>query len=74
MVTTIQISEELQGKLKARKISDNESYEDVIRDLIEDSEELSEEAKKMINKAEEDVKKGRVYSLSKVKKELKLNV
>ena len=74
MVKTIQISEELQSKLKARKISDNESYEDVIRDLIEDSEELSEEAKKMINKAEEDVKKGRVYSLSKVKKELKLNV
>ena len=74
MVTTIQISEELQTKLKERKMSDNESYEDVILDMIEDSAELSEETKRLIKKSEEDVKKGRVYSLSHIKKELKLDV
>lgn len=46
MVTTIQISEKLQEKLKKRKLYDNESYEEVIWDLLEDSMELSEETKK----------------------------
>ncbi len=72
MATTIQISEELQVMLKDRKISDNESYEDVILGLLEDSAELSEETKKSIKQAEEDAKNGRVYSLSEVKKELGL--
>jgi len=48
MVTTIQISERLQEKLKKRKMYDSESYEDIIWDLLEDSMELSEETKKHI--------------------------
>jgi predicted transcriptional regulator len=70
MATTISISQELLSKLKERKMYDKESYEEVIWDALEDSMELSEETKKRIKLAEEDVKAGRVYSLEDVKKEL----
>jgi len=69
-ITTIQISKELLEELKSRKMYDKESYEDVIRDLLEDSMELSEETKKRIKLAEEDIKAGRIYSIEDVKKEL----
>ena len=70
--TTIQISKELQSKLEARKMYAKESYEEVIMDIIEDTMELSEETKKSINKAEKEIKEGKVYTLSQVKKELGL--
>lgn len=70
MATTISISQELLSKLKERKMYDKESYEEVIWDALEDSMELSEETKKRIKLAEEDIKAGRVYSLEDVKKEL----
>ena len=41
--TTIQISKDLLQDLKSRKMYDKESYEDVIRDLLEDTMELSEQ-------------------------------
>ncbi len=69
MATTIQISEELQSKLSKRKIVDRETYEEIIWDLLEDTMELSEETKKDIAEAREDIKKGRVYTLGQVKKE-----
>ena len=69
MATTIQISEELQSKLSKRKIFDRETYEEIIWDLLEDTMELSEETKKEIAEAREDIKKGRVYTLNQVKKE-----
>lgn len=69
-VTTIQISERMKEELKTRKLFDSESYEEVIRDLIEDSLEISEETKKEIAKAEEDIRKGRVYTIKQVKKKL----
>jgi len=68
--TTISVSQELLSKLKERKMYDKESYEEVIWDALEDSMELSEETKKRIKLAEEDIKAGRVYSLENVKKEL----
>lgn len=46
--TTIQIIKELLEKLKARKISEKESYEDVSWDLMEDTMDLSEETKRNI--------------------------
>ena len=70
MATTISVSQELLSKLKERKMYDKESYEEVIWDALEDSMELSEETKKRIKIAEEDIKAGRVYSLENVKKEL----
>ena len=69
MVTTIQISEELQSKLANRKMFERETYEEIIWDLLEDTMELSEETKKDIAEAREDIKKGRVYTLDQVKKE-----
>ena len=74
MDTTIQVSKELLEKLKNMKIGEKESYEDLIWDLIEDRMELSEETKRSIAKAEEDIKKGKVHKWEDVKKELKINV
>jgi len=70
--TTIQISTELKEALTKMKIFKNESYEEIIWDLIDDRKELSDETLKNIAEAEEDIKAGRVYSLEEVKKELGL--
>ncbi len=72
MTTTIQISEKLQEKLKNRKLYDNESYEDIIWDLLEDSMELSEETKKNILQAQKEIKEGKGKSIEQVRKELGL--
>ena len=71
--TTIQISRELKEALEARKIIANESYEEVIVDLIEDTKELSEETKKSLESAREDIKKGRLFALEQIKKEFNLH-
>jgi predicted transcriptional regulator len=71
--TTIQISRELQKRLEARKLVANESYEEVIEDLIEDTMELSEETKRDIAEAEKDIKAGRVFTLEQIKKEFNLH-
>jgi len=72
MVTTIQISEQLQKELRKRKINPKDSYEDIIWDILEDTMELSEETKKRIAVAEEQIRKGQVYTLEQVKKRLRL--
>ena len=70
--TTIQISKELLELLKERKMYDNESYEDVIRDLLEDTMELSEQTLENIKQSEEDIKHGRIKTLKEVEKRLGL--
>ncbi len=70
MATTIQISNDLLEELKSRKLYAKESYEEVIWDLIEDTMELSEETKKNIAIAEQQVKEGKVHTLEEVKREL----
>lgn len=70
--TTIQVSKDLIEELKKRKMYSNESYEDIIWDLLEDTMELSEQSKKNIAESLEDIKAGRVYTLDEVKKELGL--
>ena len=72
MVTTIQVTSKLLTKLKQMKMYDNESYEDVVWDLIEDSMELSEETKKHIAQSEKEIKEGKTVSLEEIKKKLKL--
>ena len=62
----------LQHKLKERKLSDNESYEDVIWDLMEDTLELSEETKKELVTARQDIRAGKGITHAQLKKELKL--
>jgi len=72
MVTTIQISEKLHTELNGRKLTDSETYETVIWDLIEDTMELSEETKKDILESEKEIRAGKTHSLEEVKKELGL--
>lgn len=72
MVTTIQISENLQQELVDKKLFDKESYEEVIWNLIEDTKEISEETKKDIEKARADIKAGKFYTHEQVKKRLGL--
>ena len=68
--TTIQLSTETKAKLDKMRVSKRDTYNDIIENLIEDSMELSDEAKKDIEEALEDYKQGRVYSMADVKKDL----
>lgn len=72
MVTTIQITEKLQKELAKKKLHDNETYEEVIWDMIEDTLEISEETKKEIEQARADFKAGKFYTHEQVKKKLGL--
>ncbi len=72
MVTTIQVSEELKEKLSLRKMSEKDSYEEVIWDLLEDTLELNEQTKKEIAKAKKEFADGKYKTLEQVKKELGL--
>lgn len=72
MVTTIQVSDSLKRELTNRKLNDNETYEEIIWDMLEDEKELSEETKKNILESEKDIKEGRVKTLKQIKLELGL--
>ena len=54
------------------RFSNNETYEEIIWDLIEDRLELSEETKRNIEKSREEIKQGKVHTLVEVKKKLGL--
>jgi predicted CopG family antitoxin len=70
--TTIQISNETLERLKALKNFERQSYDDILINLIENIEEetLSEEEIDDIKIALEEVKRGEVYPIEKVAKEL----
>lgn len=70
MATTIQVSEQLMGQLKEKKLYDKESYEEVIWDLLEDSIEVNEQTRRELAQARAEIRSGKVHSLAKVKKEL----
>ena len=74
METTIQISTQLRDTLQTRKLSDSESYENVILNLVEDCMEISEQTKEEIEESRKQVKQKKVKNLSQIKKELGLNV
>ena len=71
--TTIQISQDLLKVLRARKLYDNESYEDIIWNMLEDTMELSEQTKRNIAKAQAEIKAGKYYTLEQVKEKLGYN-
>jgi predicted CopG family antitoxin len=70
MVTTIQISEDLQNELANRKMFTRETYEEVIWDLLEDTKELSIETKLEIEEARAQIRAGHFSTLEDVRKEL----
>ena len=72
MATTIQVSEKLQDTLKRKKLYDKESYEEVIWNLVEDSQEVNAETKQEIEQARADIKAGKFFTHEQVKKRLGL--
>ncbi len=71
MYTTIKISDVLKKKLDTIKISDGESYEEVIEDLVEDHLALNPEFVKAIEKARAEVREGKVVTLAELKARMK---
>lgn len=75
MVTTIQLEERVKNKLEEMKLYPRETYSSIIERLIQlyaEEEELSPQTIKNIERALEDVKKGRVHSTKEVKKRLRI--
>ena len=72
MVTTIQISEELQNALSKKKIVSKETYEEVIWNLVEDSTELNIVTKKAMEESRAEIASGKFYTHEEVKKRLGL--
>lgn len=75
-ITSIRISTDMRDKLLALKVHPKESYEDVIRRLVEDcvdDEPLSDATIQAIEESLADIKAGRVYSLEDVAEELGLH-
>ncbi len=67
--TSIRISADLLNALKKFK-ADSDSYEDVIWDFIEPHLELSEQAKKDIEKSKEEYRRGNFITHEELKKQL----
>ena len=72
MATTIQISAELQSTLAKRKLFDRETYEEVIWELIEDTQELNEQTKRELAEARAEYRAGKFVTQEEVKAELGL--
>ncbi len=70
--TTIQINFETLERLKSLKNSERQSYDELLNNLINNCEEesLNEEEINEIQKGLEDVKKGKVYPIEVVAREL----
>ncbi len=69
MATTIQISNDLQTELSKRKLSERETYEEIIWDLLEDTREINEETKRELEEARAEIKKGKFRTFEQIKKE-----
>ena len=72
--TTIQITLETLGRLKSLKNMERQSYDEVLNNLIDncEGESLDEEEINEIQKGLEDVKRGRVYPIESVARELRI--
>ena len=77
MLTTIQLEQKVKKSLTELKMFSNETYNDVIKRLVniitqENEEELSSETIADIQKSLEDIKAGRVHAHEDVRKMLNL--
>ena len=70
MTTMIQISDALHNELVKRKMFENETCEEVIWDLVEDTKELNAQTKRDIAKARAEIKNGKFYTLAQVKNQI----
>jgi len=72
MITSIQISEELKKVLSKKKLSERETYENIIWNLLEDNMELNEQTKKELEASRKEIKEGKTITLNKLKEELSI--
>jgi len=74
--TTIQISQSTLERLRALKRYERESYEEILNNLIDETEEetLSEGEIDELQEALEEVRKGKTKSIEQVAKELKISL
>jgi predicted transcriptional regulator len=73
--TSLRVSTEVHQRLQHLKIHANESFDDVIRRLIDiavDDEPLSDATIRAIEESLQDLKAGRVYTSEQVRDELGL--
>ncbi|MEK6855975.1 MAG: hypothetical protein AABX66_02330 [Nanoarchaeota archaeon] len=70
--TTIQISQSTLERLKNIKRFERQSYDDLLNSVLNEAEEeiMSKEEIEEIQKGLEDIKRGRVYSIDSVAREL----
>ncbi|MEK6914599.1 MAG: hypothetical protein AABW83_03005 [Nanoarchaeota archaeon] len=70
--TTIQVNNQTLGRLKTLKNFKRQSYDELLNNLIDNSEEevLSKEEIEEIQKGLEDVKRGKMKTIEQVAKEL----
>ncbi len=72
MATSIQISEELKKVLAKKKLSERETYENIIWNLLEDNIELNEQTKKELDQSRNEIREGKTITLAQLKKELNI--
>ncbi len=70
MVTSVQVSVDLLNSLKSRKLFPRETYEDVIRNLLEDSQRLSEKTRRELEASRAEIREGRHQTLEEVRRDL----
>jgi predicted transcriptional regulator len=69
-ITTIQVTSEIKNKLEELKLSDRDTFNDVIEDLIEDTMELSEQTKKELLESMAQIERGEFVTHEKLGEEL----
>jgi predicted transcriptional regulator len=72
MTTTIQINEAIRDRLNELKLHNRETYNDVLKRILEDFEELNRKTKKELRKAIEEIESGSYKSLDDMISELGL--
>lgn len=72
MYTTIMISNELKKELSSLKLYPNETYENVISDLIEDRKLLTKEFLKELDDRRKDFDNGKYVTLEELKKKAEI--
>jgi len=71
MYTSIKISRRLKDILDKMKITDNESYEELIESLIEDHLEMNSDFKEDLYKSFNEYKEGKTVGFSEIKARIK---
>jgi hypothetical protein len=74
--TTVQIGVDTLARLKLFKRYERESYNDVLNQLLDESEEemLTDDEVEEIKQALDEVKKGKVFSIKEVAKEFNVTL